>query len=55
MTFGGALFQPGGGFRDIFTDRTRNCPPIVGNFCGNEVPNPTKMQYSLFAQLKLIY
>lgn len=55
FTFGGALFQPGGGFRDIYTDQTRNCPPIVGNFCGNDVPNPSKLQYSLFAQFKLIY
>lgn len=55
FTFGGALFQPGGGFRDIYTDQTRNCPPIVGNFCGSDVPNPSKLQYSLFAQFKLIY
>ncbi len=55
FTAGAAYFQPGRGFRDIFTDRTRNCPPQVGNFCGPDVPNPTKPQYQLFAQLKLIY
>lgn len=55
FTAGAAYFQPGRGFRDIFTDRTRNCPPNVGNFCGPDVPNPSKPQYQLFAQLKLIY
>lgn len=55
FTAGAAYFQPGKGFRDIFTDRTRNCPPIVSNFCSPEVPNPSKPQYSLFAQVKLIY
>jgi hypothetical protein len=55
FTAGAAYFQPGRGFYDIFTDRTRNCPPIVSNFCSAEVPNPTKPQYQLFAQLKLIY
>jgi hypothetical protein len=55
FTAGAAYFQPGRGFRDIFTDRTRNCPPQVSNFCGPDVPNPTKPQYQLFAQLKLIY
>ncbi|MCY7375309.1 MAG: carboxypeptidase-like regulatory domain-containing protein [Pyrinomonadaceae bacterium] len=55
FTVGGAIFQPGRGFRDIFTDRSRNCPPIIINFCSAEVPNPSKLQYQLFAQLKLIY
>ncbi len=55
FTAGAAYFQPGRGFRDIFTDRPRNCPPIVINFCSPEVPNPSKSQYSLFAQVKLIY
>ena len=55
FTFGGSLLQPGRGFRDIFTDRARNCPPNVSDFCGNNVPNPSKLQYSLFAQFKLIY
>lgn len=55
FTFGGSLFQPGRGFRDIYTDRSRNCPAVVSNFCGPDVPNPSKLQYSLFAQFKLIY
>ncbi len=55
FTVGGAVLQPGRGFRDIFTDRTRNCPPIVSDFCNGNVPNPSKLQYQLFAQFKLIY
>ncbi len=55
FTAGAALLQPGKGFRDVFTDRSRNCPPIISNFCSQEVPNPSKPQYSLFAQLKFIY
>lgn len=55
FTVGGAVLQPGRGFRDIYTDRTRNCPPIVSDFCTGNVPNPSKLQYQLFAQFKLIY
>ncbi len=55
LTAGAAYFQPGKGFRDIFTDRSRNCPPIVSQFCTAAVPNPSKPQYSLFAQVKFIY
>ena len=53
FTFGGALLQPGKGFRDIFTDRNRNCP--IPSFCADDTPNPSKRQYSLFGQLKFIY
>lgn len=54
FTFGGNYLIPGKGFYDIFTDRTRNCP--IPNFCQNaNVPNPSKPQYSVFAQMKLIY
>lgn len=53
FTFGGNYFFPGKGFRDIFTDRTQNCP--IPNFCPADVPNPGKKQYSLFAQLKFIF
>ncbi|HKR59707.1 MAG TPA: carboxypeptidase-like regulatory domain-containing protein [Pyrinomonadaceae bacterium] len=55
MTFGAATLQTGRGFRDIFTDRSRNCPPNVGDFCEPDVISPRKMLYSLFAQLKLIF
>jgi len=53
FTFGGNIFLPGKGFRDIFTDANRNCP--IPNFCTGNVPNPSKLQYSLFSQTKLIF
>lgn len=55
LTFGAATLQTGRGFRDIFTDRSRNCPPNVGDFCEPDVISPRKTLYSLFAQLKLIF
>jgi hypothetical protein len=55
VTFGASTLQTGRGFRDIFTDRTRNCPANVGDFCEPDVINPSKPLYSLFAQLKLIF
>jgi len=55
LTMGASTLQTGRGFRDIFTDRARNCPPNVGDFCGPEVINPSKPLYSLFAQLKLVF
>jgi hypothetical protein len=55
ITFGASTLQTGSGFRDIFTDRSRNCPPNVGDFCEPEVIAPRKPLYSLFAQLKLIF
>jgi hypothetical protein len=55
LTFGAATLQTGRGFRDIFTDRSRNCPPNVGDFCEPDVINPRKPLYTLFGQLKLIF
>ncbi|MCU1265078.1 MAG: hypothetical protein JWM21_1396 [Acidobacteria bacterium] len=55
ITFGASTLRTGRGFRDIFTDRPRNCPPNVGDFCEPEVINPSKPLYSLFAQLKLVF
>ena len=55
LTFGAATLQTGRGFRDIFTDRSRNCPPNVSDFCEPDVISPRKMLYNLFAQLKLIF
>ena len=55
ITFGASTLQTGRGFRDIFTDRPRNCPPNVGDFCEPDVINPRKPLYSLFAQLKFIF
>ncbi len=53
FTFGGSLFLAGKGFKDIYTDTARNCP--IPNFCTNDVVNPSKPQYSLFSQMKLIF
>jgi hypothetical protein len=55
LTFGASTLQTGRGFRDIFTDRSRNCPPGVGDFCEPDVISPRKPLYSLFGQLKLIF
>jgi hypothetical protein len=55
LTFGASTLQTGRGFRDIFTDRSRNCPPNVGDFCQPDVIDPRKPLYSLFAQLKLVF
>ncbi len=55
LTFGAATLQTGVGFRDIYTNRSRNCPPNVGDFCEPAVVNPSKPLYSLFAQLKLVF
>ena len=55
MTFGAATLQTGRGFRDIFTDRQRNCPPAVSDFCEPDVISPSKPLYHLFAQLKLTF
>jgi hypothetical protein len=55
LTFGAATLQTGRGFRDIFTDKSRNCPPNVADFCGSNVINPSKPLYSLFAELKLTF
>ncbi len=53
FTFGGSVFFAGKGFKDIYTDRSRNCP--IPNFCTGDVVNPSKPQYSLFSQMKLIF
>ena len=53
FTFGGNLLIPGKGFKDIYTDTDRNCP--IPNFCTADIPNPSKLQYSLFSQMKLIF
>ncbi|CAN5466860.1 hypothetical protein BH10ACI2_BH10ACI2_03000 [soil metagenome] len=54
FTFGGSILLPGKGFRDIYTSRAANCP--IPNFCsGGDVTDPSKPQYSLFSQMKLIF
>ncbi len=53
FTFGGNIFFAGKGFRDVYTDRSRNCP--IPSFCTPDVPNPSKPQYTLFSQMKLVF
>ncbi len=57
LNFGAALLKPGRGFRDIYTDAARNCPPNVIEFCNADatVINPSKPLYSLFAQVKFVF
>ena len=55
MTFGASTLKTGRGFRDIFTDASRNCP--IPDFCGpNDLTvNPSKPLFSLFAQMKFVF
>jgi len=55
LTFGAATLQTGRGFRDIFTDASRNCPPGVEDFCQPNVISPKKFLYQLFGQVKLVF
>lgn len=55
LTFGASALQTGRGFRDIFTDASRNCPPGVEDFCQPDVISPNKALYSMFAQMKLVF
>ncbi|HJP91548.1 MAG TPA: carboxypeptidase-like regulatory domain-containing protein [Pyrinomonadaceae bacterium] len=55
VTFGASTLQTGRGFRDIFTDASRNCPAGVSDFCQPDVISPKKMLYSLFGQLKFVF
>ncbi len=57
LTFGASTLKPRRGFRDIYTDRTRNCPPNVSDYCtsDNVVINPNKPLYALFGQVKFIF
>ena len=57
LTFGASTLKPRRGFRDIYTDRTRDCPPNVPDFCNsdNVIINPNKPLYALFAQVKFIF
>jgi hypothetical protein len=54
LNFGASMLKPGRGFRDIYTDRTRNCPPNVASFCtpDDTVINPSKPLYALFGTLR---
>ena len=57
FTFGASMLKPGRGFRDIYTDASRNCPPNVAAYCTTDgiVINPSKLQYALFGQVKFIF
>lgn len=55
IALGAATLQTGRGFRDIFTDRSRNCPATVSDFCEPDVISPRKPLYTLFSQLKLVF
>lgn len=54
LNFGASMLVPGRGFRDIYTDQSRNCPPNVGSFCtpDDTVINPSKPLYALFGTLR---
>ncbi len=54
LNFGASMLKPGRGFRDIYTDQSRNCPPNVGSFCtpDDTVINPSKPLYALFGTLR---
>jgi hypothetical protein len=54
LNFGAAMLKPGRGFRDIYTDATRNCPANVASFCTPDqtVINPSKPLYALFGTLR---
>ena len=57
MTLGAATLKPGRGFRDIYTDATRDCPPNLIEFCTPDDTNinPSKPLFNLFAQVKFIF
>ena len=57
ITFGAATLKPGRGFRDIYTDANRDCPPNLIDFCtpDNVNINPSKPLFNLFGQLKFIF
>lgn len=57
MTFGAATLKPGRGFRDIYTDRNRDCPANLIEFCTPDDVNinPNKPLFNLFGQVKFIF
>ncbi len=57
MTFGAATLKPGRGFRDIYTDANRDCPPNLIEFCTPDDVNinPNKPLFNLFGQVKFVF
>ncbi|MBV9958732.1 MAG: carboxypeptidase regulatory-like domain-containing protein [Acidobacteria bacterium] len=53
FTFGASVLQTGRGFRDIYTDMSRNCP--FPKFCEPTIIAPNKPLYALFAQVKFVF
>lgn len=55
FNFGAAMLTNGRGLRDIFTDRSRNCPPGVEEYCQPDIVEPRKPLYALFFQTRFIF
>ncbi|HEV2863546.1 MAG TPA: carboxypeptidase-like regulatory domain-containing protein [Pyrinomonadaceae bacterium] len=57
LNFGASMLKPGRGFRDIYTDQSRNCPPNVSSFCTPDevVINPSKPLYALFGSVRFSF
>lgn len=57
LTFGAATLKPGRGFRDIYTNASRDCPANLIEFCtpDNVNINPSKPLFNLFAQVKFVF
>lgn len=55
INFGAAKLTQGRGLRDIFTDRTRNCPVEVADYCAPELINPSKQLYTLFFTTRFVF
>ncbi len=57
LTFGASTLKPGRGFRDIFTDASRNCPANVRDYCTPDdvLIDPKKPLYALFAQVRFVF
>jgi hypothetical protein len=57
LTFGAATLKPGRGLRDIYTDRNRDCPANLIEFCtpDNVNINPSKPLFNLFGQVKFVF
>ena len=57
LTFGAATLKPGRGFRDIYTNASKQCPANLIEFCtaDNTVINPSKPLFNLFAQVKFVF
>ncbi len=55
FNFGAAKLQQGRGLRDIFTDRSRNCPVEVADYCTPQIINPGKSLHTLFVTAKFVF